>query len=81
MHDLYKIEGTSNIDPEQLNGLEYNDPNFYPFFQNKIIELQNMIIENVDKKNAVVILRVYDGEFHFLNKNVVGNGPLRHLVV
>ena len=78
MHDLYKIEGTSNIDPEQLNGLEYNDPNFYPFFQNKIIELQNIIIENVDKKNAVVILRVYDGEFHFLNKNVVGNGPLRH---
>ena len=78
MHDFYKIEGTSNIDPEQLNGIEYNDPNFYPSFQKNINELQNIIIENVDKKNATVILRVYDGEFHFLNKNVVGNGPTRH---
>ena len=27
MHELYLIEGTSNINKAQLNGPEYNDPN------------------------------------------------------
>jgi hypothetical protein len=78
MHDIYKIEGTSNKDPEQLNGIEYNNPNYYPIFQEKINFFKKMVIENVEQKKGIVILRIYDGEFHFLNKRVVGNGPTRH---
>lgn len=78
MHPLYLIEGTTNIDPEQLYGIEYNDPEYYPEFQNKIAFIKNIIQEKLDKKEGYVILRVYDGEFHFLNCRVVGNGPRRH---
>ena len=78
MHKLYEIEGTSNIDPEQLLGVEYNDPTFYPLFQDKITDIMDIITTNVNKRQGIVILRVYDGEFHFLNKHVVGNGPVRH---
>ena len=78
MHQLYLIEGTINIEPEQLYGIEYNDPEFYPLFQEKITWFKNIIIDSINEKKGLVILRVYDGEFHFLNKNVVGNGPRRH---
>jgi len=78
MHDIYKIENTSNKDPEQLNGIEYNDPNFYANFQKDITELKEICENVVSNKLSFVIMRVYDGEFYFLNKNVVGNGPKRH---
>lgn len=78
MHPLYFIENTSNKEDEQLNGPEYNNPNFYPNFQKDITKFKNNLIElNINKKGYVV-MRVYDGEFHFLNKKVVGNGPKRH---
>lgn len=76
MHELYFIEGTGNIEPEQLYGIEYCDPNFYPEFQQKIQFVKDIVLNNNEK--GIVILRVYDGEFHFLQKNVVGNGPSRH---
>ena len=78
MHDLYFISGTTNKDPEQLRGVEYNDPNFYPDFQKKIEWFKQTLIESNKINKGVVFLRVYDGEFHFLNKRVVGNGPRRH---
>lgn len=78
MHPLYCIENTSNKEPEQLNGIEYNDPNFYPNFQIDIDWLKNILIEKNTTKKGLVVMRVYDGEFHFLNKKVVGNGPKRH---
>ncbi len=78
MHPLYCIENTSNKEPEQLNGIEYNDPNFYPNFQIDIDWLKNILIEKNKNNKGYVVMRVYDGEFHFLNKNVVGNGPKRH---
>lgn len=78
MHDLYKIEGTSNIEPEQLYGPEYNDPTFYPRFQEKISWLKEVLIKYTNDKKGLVILRVYDGEFNFLNKLAIGNGPVRH---
>jgi hypothetical protein len=78
MHELYFIEDTKNIEPEQLNGIEYCDPNFYPNFQIKIEWLKNLLINYFNDKNSLVILRVYDGEFHFLKQNVIGNGPTRH---
>ena len=78
MHDLYKIEGTSNIEPEQLYGPEYNDPAFYPRFQEKISWLKELLIKYTNDKKGLVILRVYDGEFNFLKKLAIGNGPVRH---
>jgi hypothetical protein len=78
MIDLYKIEGTSNKDSEQLIGIEYNDLNFYPNFQKDIEWIKNILIYKYQKNESFVIMRVYDGEFHFLNKNVCGNGPKRH---
>jgi hypothetical protein len=78
MIELYKIEGTENIDPEQLNGIEYNNPDFYPSFQSDIIKIKSIVNKAVEDGVGLVILRVYDGEFHFLNKRVVGNGPTRH---
>ena len=78
MHELYKIEGASNIDPEQLHGIEYNDPIYYPLFQEKIVWFKNLLSSFSEKNKGIVILRIYDGEFHFLNKRVIGNGPRRH---
>jgi hypothetical protein len=78
MHPLYLIENTSNKDKEQLDGPEYNNPDFYPKFQDDIVEFKNNLIElNINKK-PYVVMRVYDGEFYFLNKKAVGNGPKRH---
>ena len=45
MIDLYKIEGTSNKEDEQLNGIEYNSQ-FYPKFQEDIEWLK----KNIDRK-------------------------------
>jgi hypothetical protein len=78
MHENYKIENTSNKDPEQLNGIEYNDPNYYANFQKDITELKEKCVYVVNNKLPFVIMRVYDGEFYFLKKQVVGNGPKRH---
>jgi len=78
MHELYLIDGTTNKDAEQLNGIEYNDPNFYPMFQEKIEWFKTILIDYNKKGTGIVLLRVYDGEFHFLNQRVVGNGPRRH---
>ena len=69
MHDLYKIDGTSNKDDEQLKGIEYNNPNFYPNFQNDITWFKSTLIDKHQKNETFIIMRVYDGEFHFLNKN------------
>ena len=78
MHSLYFIEDTSNKEIEQLNGIEYNDPNFYPNFQIDINWLKNILIEKNENRESYIIMRVYDGEFLFLNMIVGGNGPKRH---
>tara|TARA_B110001452_G_scaffold250370_1_gene238557 strand:+ start:1809 stop:2669 length:861 start_codon:yes stop_codon:yes gene_type:complete len=78
MHELYKIENATNKHSEQLKGVEYNDPNFYPNFQKDIIWLKNTLTTNFKENKTFTVMRVYDGEFHFLNKHICGNGPKRH---
>jgi hypothetical protein len=78
MHDLYKIDNTSNKDDEQIKGIEYNNPTFYPVFQIDLEWFKNILIDKNKNNEGYVVMRVYDGEFHFLNKKVVGNGPKRH---
>lgn len=78
MLDLYKIEGCYNKDTEQLKGIEYNDINFYPNFQLDLEMIKKILLEKNKNKESYIIMRIYDGEFHFLNKQIVGNGPKRH---
>ena len=74
MIDQYKLPDTTNLDKEQLQGREYNDPNYWPTFQQDWQKFLQMIREN---KNCV-IMRIYDGELLFLQRKRVGNIPKRH---
>lgn len=66
MHEIYKIEGCSNIHSEQLEGPEYKNPNYYPEFKNKLEEFKKNIIEKYNDCKGFVVMRIYDGELRFL---------------
>lgn len=74
MIEQYKILDTENIDSEQLDGFEYNDPLFWPSFQDDWVRFKKLI---KDCKNCV-IMRIYDGELLFLERKRIGNIPKRH---
>jgi hypothetical protein len=78
MLEQYKIKGAENIDEEQLYGEEYNNPNFWPTFQEDYIKFKNIIQEKYDKNEGCVFLRFYDGEWYFLERQSIGNIPFRH---
>ena len=79
MLELYKIEGTSNAPfGIVLNGPEHNDPTFYPNFKKDFYWLKMVLLEKNKKKEGFVVMRVYDGEIHFLRKERCKNGPRRH---
>ena len=78
MLQLYMIEGTSNLHECELNGAEYNTPETWLTFQEDYASLKKNILHWVDVKEAKVILRIFDGEFHFLSGNKVGNVGSRH---
>ncbi len=77
MHNHYKLPGTDNICERELDGLEYNDPDYWPTFQEEYNHLQKQIIESHGKPQ--LFLRAFDGEFHFLQGNYIGNIPKRHI--
>ena len=79
MIDLYNIEGTENICSHDLNLSTYNTPLTWPTFQEDYEKFKNVIIDSVEKKNPLVMLRIFDGEFHFLKGNAVGNVARRHV--
>jgi hypothetical protein len=74
MHEQYYLPGTSNKDREQLNGREYNDPNFWPKFQDD----WKRFLEIIKTNQNCVIMRIYDGELYFLQRKRIGNIPKRH---
>jgi len=74
MLDQYKLPGTSNIDDEQINGPEYNDPNYWPTFQDD----WKQFLEIIKNYKNCVIMRIYDGELYFLERKKIGNIPRRH---
>ena len=78
MLELYKIEGTSNIDPAELLGETYNTPETWPTFQEDYTNFKNNIVKWIKQKESKVIIRIFDGEFHFLKGNKVGNVGTRH---
>jgi hypothetical protein len=78
MLDLYCIEGTSNICNREIDGPEYNTPDTWPTFQEDWINLKNGIINAVKSNKSLLYLRIFDGELHFLEGNIVGNIGRRH---
>lgn len=77
MHPYFNIPGTENYDP-QFTKSEYNDPKSYPDWLEKYEELKNKIIKWSKNKKAKVLLRVFDGEFCFLTKNIHSAVRTRH---
>ena len=70
MISLYKIEGTSNKDPEQ-NRYPYTDKNFWPNFQNDMINFKKKILDTDKNNQSILILRMGHAEhclFNFLVK-------------
>jgi hypothetical protein len=78
MLDLYCIPGTSNICKRELEGLEYNTEATWPTFQEDWITLKKNITEDVSRNNGKLYLRIFDGEFWFLQGQKVGNVGTRH---
>lgn len=78
MLELYCIEGTSNICDREINGPEYNTPTTWPTFQKDWIDLKQNIINYVSSNKSMLYLRIFDGEFHFLEGRKVGNVGRRH---
>jgi hypothetical protein len=78
MHEQYNIDGTSNLDPRELEGPEYNDPHFYPEFQQKLNWFKNTILSKYKDNKPYVVMRIFDGEFYFLSGMKVGNVGSRH---
>src|SRR3989344_3751731 len=78
MHEHYLIEGTKNICTRETEGREYNDPTYWPTFQEKYINLKEIILKSMNDKIPIVILRIFDGEFLFLQGIKQGNIPRRH---
>ena len=78
MHPLYCIEGTSNICTRETEGPEYNTPSTWPTFQEDWIQLKDAIVQDVSNNTGKVYLRIFDGEFWFLQGQKVGNVGSRH---
>jgi hypothetical protein len=81
MLDLYCIEGTSNICSREIDGPEYNSPETWPTFQKDWITLKNDIIGYVLSNKSILYLRIFDGEFYFLEGIKAGNVGTRHCSV
>jgi len=79
MLNLYKIEGTENICEYDLNLSTYNSPNTWPTFQEDYEKFKSIIVNSVENKNSIVLLRIFDGELYFLEQQAVGNVQKRHI--
>lgn len=67
--DLYKIEGTKNLD---LNPCFSNDA-IYPNFQERLEEFKSLLVDLVDKNESKTFYKFGDGDYFFLKKQAVGS--------
>jgi len=77
MESFYKIEGTSNLDPEQNSG-PYLEENFWTNFQEDILQFKNRLTESRSKKTSFSVLRISHSEFCYINNLLCGrpySGP------
>jgi len=70
--DIYKIEGTLNLDQHQC----YNDPNTFPEFQKGLEifkdHMMHLVFENEDMRGRT-FYKFGDGDYYFLTKQSVGS--------
>jgi len=78
MLEQYQIEGTKNICEYDLNLSTYNNPNTWPTFQEDYKKFKNNIIDYAHRGESRLFLRIFDGEFLFLQGKAQGNVLRRH---
>lgn len=66
MIDLYKIDGTSNNDPEQHRD-RYMDSTFWPSFQDDLRKLKETLIEKNKNNKSLTVLRMGHAEHCLFN--------------
>jgi len=67
--ELYKIEGTLNLDNHQC----FHDQNTYPAFLDELHKFKLHITELVNTNQSATFYKFGDGDYRFLTKNAVGS--------
>lgn len=67
--DLYKIEGTKNLDSHSC----FNNPETYPNFQEELETFKSLLIDLVSKGESKTFYKFGDGDYYFLKKQSVGS--------
>jgi hypothetical protein len=67
--DLYKIEGTVNLDPHSC----FTYPNTFPQFQEGLDRFKSHIKQLVDDKESKTFYKFGDGDYYFLKGESVGS--------
>lgn len=69
MIDLYKIEGTVNLDTNSC----FDSADTYPKFQEELDLFKNLLIHLVDNNKSKTFYKYGDGDYYFLKKQEVGS--------
>ena len=67
--DLYKIDGTKNLDTNPRFGSDET----YPNFQEKLSEFKELLVDLVDKNESKTFYKFGDGDYFFLKGESVGS--------
>jgi hypothetical protein len=67
--DLYKIEGTINLDRNPC----FSNPDAYPNFQTKLEEFKSLLVNLVESNESKTFYKFGDGDYFFLKKQSVGS--------
>lgn len=67
--DLYKIEGTQNLDNHRC----FSNPDTYPNFQEELDKFKSLLFELVDNQESKTFYKFGDGDYYFLKKQSVGS--------
>ena len=67
--DVYKIEGTSNLDSNPC----FSNPDTYPLFQEELEKFKSFLTNLVDKGESKTFYKFGDGDYFFLTKHGIGS--------
>lgn len=67
--DIYKIEGTKNLDSNPC----FSNYKTFPNFQEKLNEFKSFLIDLVDKNESKTFYKFGDGDYFFLKGQAVGS--------
>ena len=69
MLDMYKIEGSVNLDTHPC----FDNPETYPKFQEELEEFKNLLTVLVTDNISRTFYKFGDGDYYFLRKEPVGS--------